>query len=126
MRRNIFVGLCGIGLCGLTGCSTAPSPQPMPAPIESAQAARNVPFGLKVVDEVNDGQRLHILASIESRTTWDPRRVMVRLTGLSGDKVLGVNDYPLVGAKNPTAPTVLEPGRPFDVSLSIPVSGVTD
>jgi hypothetical protein len=79
-----------------------------------------------VVDEVNDGQRLHILASIESRTVWDPRRVMVRLTGLSGEKILGVSDYPLVASASGSAPALLEPGRPFDVSLSIPVAGVTD
>lgn len=126
MGRKIVVSVVIVSMFGLAGCSSTPAPQPMRAPIEAALAGRNVPFGLKVVDEVNDGERLHILASIESRTMWDPRRVMVRLTGLSGDTVLGVNDYSLVGSGNPAVPAVLEPGRPFDVSLSIPVGGVTD
>ncbi len=127
MKRSVYlVGMASVVVFGLVGCSGVPAPRPSAFPVESAQAGRNVPFGLKVVDEVNDGQRLHILASIESRTPWDPSRVMVRLTGFSGEKVLGVSDYPLLGSGNSGAPTVFEPGRPFDVSLSNPVAGVTD
>jgi hypothetical protein len=126
MRSVSLVVVASVVVFGLVGCSGVPAPRPSASPVESAQAGRNVPFGLKVVDEVNDGQRLHILASIESRTPWDPSRVMVRLTGFSGEKVLGVSDYPLLGSGNSGAAAVFEPGRPFDVSLSIPVVGVTD
>jgi len=127
MRRSEIVRLIGsLSAAALVGCSSTPAPHPARPAVEAAQAARNVPFGLKVVDEVNDGQRLHILASIESRTDWDPRRVVVRLTGMSGERVLGVSDYPLVNRMNGGAPTVLRPGEPFDVSLSIPVKEVTD
>jgi len=126
MRRS--VSLVGIGLLvvgGLTGCASTVSGRPA-APIEVAQTAANVPFGLKVIDEVNDGQRLHILASIESRAEWDPRRVMVRLTGLRGETVLGVSDYHVGSAVGSALPEMLPAGDSFDISMSIPVQGVTD
>lgn len=130
MQHKAYGLIVGLGFSGLlSGCAGLSAPAPMGTtalrpPVEVAAAATTVPFGLKVVDEVNDGERLHILASIESRTAWDPRRVMVRLVGLSGETVIGTSDYPLAGVVAPG--DALPAGRSFDISLSIPVKGVTD
>jgi hypothetical protein len=126
MRRSVVVGMLGFAVAsGLVGCASTVSRRSA-APIEVAQTAANVPFGLTVVDEVNDGERLHILASIESRAAWDPRRLMVRLTGLQGDAVLGVSDYPVAAAAGTALPETLPAGESFDISLSIPALGITD
>jgi len=114
----------GALLLSTAGCSLLSAPEaPAREPVETA-APEDAPFVLRVVDEMNDGASLHVLANIEARTPWDPRRVLVRLTGLRSGEIVGVRDFRLGGSGGAAAS--MAAGQVMPVSLSIPVAQVTD
>lgn len=99
---------------------------------EDAPANQELPFAMKIIDEVNDGKELHILGSVSAQAHWNAKSVVVRLSSLQAGEVLGVSYYSLaqLASKNNALTleqaSVVEPGQQVNFSLAVPAEGITD
>lgn len=90
------------------------------------------PFEFEIVEEVNDGERLHILAALSVRADWSADNVIARLVGLNRGELVAAAYYPFntkQQAARPIGPEegrVLRSGEKITFSVSIPALELTD
>lgn len=106
----------------LQGCHRAPVPTPALVVLEED----NLPFSLRILDEVNDGTQLHVLAAVRAHMAWNAEKVAVRLTGMHGGQVVAAADTSLQRALKRTGDTVIRPGEDLTFALSVPIAGISD
>lgn len=101
---------------------------------ESLSPSR-MPFKLEVVDEVNDGDRLHILGAVSAQTAWSLDEVVVRLTGIQAGSIVGLSYLALakitdnsesISGSDQIRVKMIKPGERHQFSLSIPAKNITD
>ena len=85
---------------------------------------KELPFVLDILDEFNDGARLHILARVRPRVVWNANETVIRLKGMYNGQVIGTSHFPLSKINKETA--VLSPEDVTTVSLSIPSDNLSD
>lgn len=113
------------------GCSTLP----IYANYETGSSSdgsllEEVPFSLKIHDEINDGSALHVRAGIVSEVEWDAREMIVRFTALDEGIIENTSFFRLsdlaeeAGAMEVSGRIV--PGSEFVFSLSSPSRSITD
>lgn len=105
----------------IQGCSFFGSERSTASPSGGLQ----LPLSLQVVDEVNDGSRLHILGSVSAATDWDLKDVIVKLTGLNNGQEVGISYLPLANADT-RKEHLIKAGEKFTFSISVPSPELTD
>jgi hypothetical protein len=119
-------------LAVFAACSHAPVDPPTEAPpavLQKAPTEPLSPFSLRVVDDLNDGNTLHIHGRIESEANWPAEDIMVRLTGFRKGEQGGVSNYPLpklLRKDEESESPQVSPGAPLDFYVSIASAGITD
>lgn len=118
-----------------SGCARAraplapPEPAALSVPAALEPAVRQAPFTLEIVDELNDGNQLRVLAKVTARAAWPVSDVLLRLTGMKAGETLDVSTYPLKNAM-PTgeggAAPAIAAGKSLNLSLTAPAAGITD
>lgn len=93
--------------------------------VQEAGPGSELPFTLEVNDEVNDGDRLHVLGSISARTQWRLNEAIVKLSGISEGKVVGISYLPLTREPDKKS-ELIEADEKYAFSISIPSSNITD
>ena len=123
--RMVLVGVCCLVASGCVRSATLP-PAAKTGVLDTSLASTGgfpSPFRFDVVDELNDGERLHLLATVRSLAEWNPDSVVVRLTGFKNGEAAGTTDY---GLRQLVGNGPIEKNTPLTVSLSIPAAGITD
>ncbi len=98
-----------------------------PLTLESQQ--NQEPFDFEIVEEVNDGSRLHLVASLQVRTDWRADEVVARLVGLDQGQIVSTAYYPFSKKKDAEQgelPEILRSGEQLRFALSIPSSEISD
>lgn len=111
----------------LGSCSTLSGLNPFSssAPAVGKDGKPSLPFSLQISDEVNDGDRLHILGTVSAATDWSLKDVIVKLTSLSDGQPLGLSYLPLTQAKNKLQ-TVIKAEEKYSFTISVPSKDITD
>ncbi|MCO6431212.1 MAG: hypothetical protein J5J00_10155 [Deltaproteobacteria bacterium] len=123
----LLMSLAGCASLGLDFSFSSASESPSAIVDQAPLPHPRVPFQLEVVDEVNDGQRLHVLGSISSEADWQMRDVVVKLTGLKEGSLVGVSYLPLQKIASEAAPGgMIRAGEKYSFSLSLPANEITD
>ena len=116
----IFLSFC------LISCSTLNSLNPFSSASSAKTDAKpGLPFSLEVADEVNDGERLHILGAVSAAADWNLKDVIVKLTSLAGGNTIGVSYLPLTQAKKKLQ-TMIKAGEKYSFTISVPSKEITD
>jgi hypothetical protein len=96
----------------------------------SAEAGEpQAPFTLDVIDEINDGNQLHVLAKVTALADWPMSGVLLRLTGMKAGETRDVSTYPLknaLAAPGIDASPRLRAGQSLNLSMAAPAAGITD
>jgi len=82
------------------------------------------PFILKVLDEVNDGSRLHVLGSVKAKSDWNSEEVVVRLLGMNGNKEKNHADYRL--SRSIAGGKFIRAGQEVTFTLDLSSGDITD
>lgn len=127
-RVNIMKVFCKtyfllVGLAFLGACSTTkvPSPEFLSKESLSIASPEEAPFSLQILDEFNDGDRLHVLGAITPKSEWDPAQVMVKLSSLKDGETVNSANYffdPSQGA--------LEVGKKVSFALVVDTKDASD
>ncbi len=98
LRFCLVVAFClvSFGCFGGAGSVTPPA-QISPAPIKK-DALEN-PYALRIIDEVNDGQTLHVAAEVKASVPLESLPAVLRLTTLKAGNAVKVNYYPVAHGK---------------------------
>ena len=142
IRLSVLYLLLGaVSLLGSVGCSLslqtsdgAPKPDKRAEPAAEvySESGEALPFDLRVLEAVNDGERLHVLARVTPRTNWNHNDVVARLTALRGTDVVGVAYYPFVHHNARTSGGVGQVGglfkarKPLQFSVTVAAQQITD
>ena len=110
----------------IVGCSstikTVPTDAPLPPIADSSSP--EVPFDLKVIEAVNNGTVLGVLAELTPKTDWPSTDVVLKLYGLTDGEVVKTAEVRaseiLKSGQN------LQSGKPVQVSLQIPSDSISD
>ena len=133
-KKLIHFTICSLLL---SGCAASNSRQDAPPVLEVdqivesseqfgsiASTKKKLPFILDILDEFNDGSKLHILARVRPLAVWNSEETVIRLSGLSNGEVIGKSHFPLNKLKQDTS--VLSPGDELTVSLQVPSRQISD
>jgi hypothetical protein len=89
------------------------------------QKKPNLPFTLEVADEINDGERLHILGTVSALTDWSLKDVIVKLSSLSEGRPVGVSYLPLSKTKKELSGTI-KANEKYQFTISVPSQNISD
>lgn len=125
---GIAVATLGIAVATLGGCTWIKGASQPERPKTRLSIGEAAPFKLEVLEEVNDGETLHIVGAVAAATRWNVETVVVKLTGIHNGEVAGVSYLPLVKAARPGPDFShsIPPDERFMFSLSIPSKDLTD
>lgn len=126
-----YILLVSLISSALLGCSfnvserSASAPEPMAsAAILSSASAKNLPFKIEVLDELNDGKTLYVLARISAKLEWPAQDISIKLSGQDGVTEVRSAVYRL--RKDALERGMLSPEKPIEIALEIPSEGVKD
>ena len=94
VRSILLLGLISIVGCTLFGVST-PLPPERAVGLISNESSVLSPFDFRIVNEMNDGKNLHILAELLPHTNWPMSGVMLKLSGLKEGDIVSSRIYPI-------------------------------
>ena len=116
---------------GCTSFSRSVSIDSEPKKNEQNRSSQDLPFVLEVVDEVNDGERLHVLGAVTAQTDWMVNDVVVRLTGMRSGEQIGISYLPLrsnlsSSQAGDTNTQIIKAQEKYSFSVSVPSQNITD
>ncbi|NLF25505.1 MAG: hypothetical protein GX589_07595 [Deltaproteobacteria bacterium] len=74
------------------------APQDIEPPFEATEldeVREEVPFTVEVVDEVNDGKKIHLRLRLQTKGVWDPSLMALKLSGLNSGRVVRAETHVL-------------------------------
>ncbi len=124
MKRAIFFLSLSIFCAGCISLESGP------VPLASVNDAHDSPYAISIIEEVNDGSRLNVLASVRAKVPWDTAGSIVRLSSLRDGEVLSTSLLSLpaavVEAERASVSTILQADAAVQFSLSVAAVGMTD
>ena len=110
----------------IEGCSTSITTAPTEKGTNSQLDLQNseLPFDLKILEAVNNGTTLGILAELTPKTDWASNDVVVKLYGLEGGEVSRTASTRLADVTGDQG--MLKANIPVQVSLQIPSDQISD
>lgn len=131
-RRSATCSVVLFFVVALSACSAGSSHDGVPPPVASSAEDVTLPFVLTIAEEINDGERLHVLAGVKANATWDLAQVVLRLTSLKEGQPVGESFFPLASLleKDPGARgdggSVIREGELKRVALSVSAKEFSD
>jgi hypothetical protein len=103
------------------------------SPVASAEkpleeiAGEPYPFTFRVLNEVNDGSKLHVRGEVLSKRDWDGRLLALRILSLNNGEVVDRQEFPFLEvATEKQASPELRAATPYQFLVSSTAEGVTD
>ncbi len=131
MKFRVTKYIILISLLLTSACSTLNSINPFseesnPSQKDNKKSGKpSLPFSLEINDEVNDGDRLHILGTISAVTDWSLNDAIVKLSSISEGRVVGISYLPLTKISNKLQ-SMIKGGEQNSFTISVPSENITD
>jgi hypothetical protein len=107
----------------LAGCGSTRVPKQLTSAASPAEVANQaeLPFGLSVAQEFNDGKRLYVKAAIDAHARWSTAEAMVSLTGYRDGSEVAKRQVPLASLG-----PVLEQGSRHEIPIVLDAPAISD
>ncbi len=125
-RLNRLGGFIALSFCLLSGCASRSSVIPV---LAASSDDSSQPFTLSIIEEVNDGDRLHVAAQVKAKELWDISNVLLHLKAMRNGAPVGESFYPLAQSIVPTPGSTkaeLKAGESRSVRISVDARDFTD
>lgn len=131
-HRALFLCLLAVSGCSALHFSpdNADLKQSGQLSVLAGQSQEKDPFNLEILEEINDGSRLHVVATLQVRTDWQAADLIARLVGLNQGQLVVVAYYPFDKKKGidpqEAASELLREGSELRFTMSIPSGEISD